>query len=285
VINLVLLKTFYLKSDADKIMSYEYALQGIGYIDKNLELSVLLIISVSIAYLVAGYWLLRKHLQRVKNHYSTLAGVDLKWLRVLLYCIAVVILLSSVADLVRNHLDIIPPDLSINMIYVIILAGLTYVGFHGIRQTRIFYEDQVDVLGSDSHAVKSGDNQSSMNQITGREFPMEEDYQKLIRYMEKEKPYQDDNLTIALLSRQTGMKPRYLSQLINKNTGKNFFDFVNSFRIMEFKARIRQEQNSKYTLLTIAYDCGFNSKATFNRAFKQHTGHTPSEFLHNPDLN
>jgi AraC-like DNA-binding protein len=81
------------------------------------------------------------------------------------------------------------------------------------------------------------------------------------------------------------MKPRYLSQLINKKSEKNFRDFINQFRIEEFKKRARDPDSKNYTLLSIAYECGFNSKATFNRVFKNHTGITPSTFYKHPELN
>jgi AraC-like DNA-binding protein len=69
-----------------------------------------------------------------------------------------------------------------------------------------------------------------------------------------------------------------LSATINSNFGKNFNDFVNEYRVKEFKKQIKLPQNQNYTLLAVAFDCGFNSKATFNRAFKKFTGQSPSRF-------
>ena len=71
-----------------------------------------------------------------------------------------------------------------------------------------------------------------------------------------------------------------LSHIINGQIGKNFFDFVNSYRVEEFKSRASQPDYQNYTLISIAYDSGFNSKATFNRVFKNYTGQTPSDFYH-----
>ena len=70
-------------------------------------------------------------------------------------------------------------------------------------------------------------------------------------------------------------KKAYLeNNIINENLYKNFFDFINTYRIEEMKKQLQGE--SKYTILGIAYESGFNSKSSFNRIFKKYTGQTPS---------
>jgi AraC-like DNA-binding protein len=79
-------------------------------------------------------------------------------------------------------------------------------------------------------------------------------------------------------STKLGVHPNYLSQIINQKEKKNFYDFVNTYRFEEFKKLIAQQKNQQYTLLSLAYDCGFSSKSSFNRYFKKATGQTPSEY-------
>ena len=282
ILNLVLLNTFYLKSSAEKIRSYEISIGGEGYIDKGLELTVLLVISISLAYLIASYWLLRKHLRNVKNHYSTLEGVDLKWLRVLLYCIAIAFILNAVMDLSRNYFDSINSLASIYFGYIIILVAITYIGIHGIKQTKIFVS--YDSIGKEENRendrLKGSQNQDEIELVKS----LDADFKKIVQLVESEKPYCDFDLNLDKLAEISGFKARYLSQIINQSTGKNFFDFINSFRIKEFKKRIKQPENKNYTLISVAYDCGFNSKATFNRVFKNQTGYTPSQFMSDSSL-
>ena len=282
ILNLVLLNTFYMKSSAEKIRSYEISLAGEGYIDKGLELTVLLVISFSLAYLIASYWLLRKHLKNVKNHYSTLEGVDLKWLRVLLYCIAIAFIMNAILDLSRNYFDFINSLASIYFGYIIILVAITYMGIHGIKQTKIFvsYSSTEKEDNWEKDRLKGTKNQDEIE----LENSLDADFKKLVQFVESEKPYCDFDLNLDKLAEMSGFKARYLSQIINQSTGKNFFDFINSFRIKEFKKRIMQPENINYTLISVAYDCGFNSKATFNRVFKNQTGYTPSQFMSDSSL-
>lgn len=284
ILNIILSITFYTRSSELKIQSFESALQGTGYIDKGLELSILLVICTALGYLFVSYWLLRKHRKEVKKHYSTLQGVDLKWLRVLLYCIALVIIVNTLLEWVRNYLHIMPVDYAINIGFIFIIAGISYVGLHGIKQTTIFTDLELD----DSRTIElnKGTNYPDAEKtgLLHENMVLDRDYEKLILIMDREKPFLDVHLNLSMLAKQTGFRSRYLSQIINQKSGKNFFDFVNSYRIEEFKKRIKEPNNRNFTFLSIAYDCGFNSKATFNRVFKNQTGYTPSEFFRNPHL-
>jgi AraC-like DNA-binding protein len=101
---------------------------------------------------------------------------------------------------------------------------------------------------------------------------------KLIRLMEKEKPYLDCDMSLASLAGQLDVNSSYLSQVINEIFGKSFTDFINYFRIEEVKKLFKSEKENRYSILDIAFYCGFNSKSGFNRAFKRHMEITPKKF-------
>jgi len=101
-------------------------------------------------------------------------------------------------------------------------------------------------------------------------------------YMELEKPYRDPELTLHLLSERTQIPVRRLSQVINENTGMNFLHFINSYRVQEVKEQLSKTSFHHKTVLDIAFCAGFNSKSTFNAAFKELTGVTPKQFRNNP---
>ena len=101
---------------------------------------------------------------------------------------------------------------------------------------------------------------------------------KLQNLMRDEKPYLESQITLTDLSRQIGVNSAVLSYTINNGFGKNFNDFINEFRIVAVKEKLTNGDAENSNLLGIAFDCGFNSKATFNRAFKKFTGVSPKEF-------
>jgi AraC-like DNA-binding protein len=94
-----------------------------------------------------------------------------------------------------------------------------------------------------------------------------------------DKLYLDVDLTLAKLAEHIASSPKIVSAVLNQRTGKGFNEYVNKFRIEEVKIRLSEGDNKKYTITAVAYDCGFNSQPTFQRAFKSHVGLTPREFL------
>lgn len=97
--------------------------------------------------------------------------------------------------------------------------------------------------------------------------------------MEIDRIYLNPDLNLKLLANYLNISEKVCSYFLNQEMNSSFNTIVNEYRIEEFKKRIRQRYFDKYTLTSIAYDCGFNSKSTFNRVFKSECGITPSEYL------
>ena len=103
--------------------------------------------------------------------------------------------------------------------------------------------------------------------------------EKIEAYVLKHKPYTNPQLSLNELATKLKMPPHVLSRVINDGFGKNFFDFINTYRIEEFKRRADDPHYKHFTLLGIAYEVGFNSKSAFNRSFKKITNQTPREYF------
>jgi len=97
-------------------------------------------------------------------------------------------------------------------------------------------------------------------------------------YMLKEEPYLDPSINIQALSDKIELQARELSVLINHEIGLHFFDYINSFRIKKATQILSDPNNKQLTVLEVLYEVGFNSKSSFNTAFKKHTGFTPTEY-------
>ncbi len=102
---------------------------------------------------------------------------------------------------------------------------------------------------------------------------------KVIALMEEEKLYENPTLTLTDLAATLGVNRRQASGIINQAFEENFNDFVNRYRVEAVKARFARGDQEQFTILSIALACGFNSKTTFNRAFKKHTARTPVQYL------
>ena len=100
--------------------------------------------------------------------------------------------------------------------------------------------------------------------------------------MTDEKLYLDQTLNLKTLAQKLSVSVNHLSQIINEMFNQNFHDFVNQYRVKECIKYLKDESNGRKTVLRIAFECGFNTKATFNSAFKKFTGMTPKEFRKSP---
>lgn len=108
------------------------------------------------------------------------------------------------------------------------------------------------------------------------------DKEKIQRSLEKclanEKPYYNSSLTISILAKHLDVQPRFLSQVINEKYHQNFYELINYHRIMEAKALLINKEYNHYSIFGIGLHVGFNSKSSFNSAFRKFTKTTPFSF-------
>lgn len=103
--------------------------------------------------------------------------------------------------------------------------------------------------------------------------------EQLQKLLDTAKPYLDPDLSLRSLAHELNLNANQLSWLLNEGFGKNFNEFINHYRVEEFKVLAKKPKNAKLTIMGIAYECGFNSKTVFNTYFKKETGLTPKQFL------
>jgi AraC-like DNA-binding protein len=101
---------------------------------------------------------------------------------------------------------------------------------------------------------------------------------KIENYLSEEKPFLDDKVTLSALSRELGIPAHHFSMVINIERNTNFYNFINTYRVEEAKSLLTRPDMDDETVLDIALMAGFQSKAGFNKVFKEITGLTPSEF-------
>lgn len=105
-----------------------------------------------------------------------------------------------------------------------------------------------------------------------------ENHKLLRNYMQLNKPYLNTEINLTSLAEQLNIHHNLLSQVINQMENKNFFDYINTYRIEEAKLMLRSPKFNSFSVEGIGYECGFNTKATFYATFKKLTGFSPAEF-------
>lgn len=227
-------------------------------------------LSVTI-YSVLTFIEIKKHQANLKNLISYTSGViTLNWLKIIsisFYATYFILFILGGLNMIGNY---IPFDPYFVMFGFLTLFSFVY-SFYGIKQPVIFGQElkQNDEDKKEAEKyIKSG----------LRESQAMDHLQKLILYVEEKKPYLDRDLSIHDLSLMTGIPRHHITQVLNEKYKKNFFTFINEYRVKEVIERFSNPKNNQYTILAIAFDAGFNSKATFNSIFKSQTGMTPSEF-------
>jgi len=232
-------------------------------------------------YLILAWRLLRSHRKRIGDHYSYRESVDYGWLRRLVIALG---LAWAVIDVpVFGSLFVVRLTETRSLAAGFSLATLLvfYLAYHGFRQATVFAEPLSRPLEADTELAP--DSSEAEPTPRYRRSGLDQDglqryRERLLDHMAAERPYLEPEMTLHDLADALCLSEHNTSEVINIGLGQNFYDFVNTYRVAEFQRSVVEEENSRRTLLFVALDCGFNSKSSFNRIFKQHTGLTPSAY-------
>ncbi|HOB86016.1 MAG TPA: helix-turn-helix domain-containing protein [Bacteroidales bacterium] len=240
------------------------------FISLRIVYSTCFFLSVTV-YSILAFVEINRHQKNLKDLLSYTSGIiTLNWLKVLSISFYVAFLTLFILGGLNMIGDIIPFDPYFVVFTFIALFSFVY-SFYGIKQPAIF--GQVIDMNGDEKKESEKYSRSGLKDKQAEEY-----LQKLISIMETEKPYLDRDLSIQNLSVITGIPRHHITQVLNEKHGKNFFTFINEYRVKEVISRFGDPANNNFTILAIAYDSGFNSKTTFNAIFKSITGLTPSEY-------
>lgn len=262
---------FYILEISEKINSVkeEAFMSDIFY-----AIFMIMIILSGPLYIIWCLNMLKKYKSDILNRFSYTEKIDMAWLRYLFIGLGTwwgIVFIIGGIFLIFNNIDLFTFS-------IIIFAGaaifVLFIGFFGIKQGTVFINQKNSGLYNESRSQEN----ISKKGISLDVGPDETFLELLLNLMQTRKPYSDNNLNIDQLAEMLRTQPVYLSKIINKKLNKNFYDFINEYRVKEFKSRIVLPENKQFTIISIAYDCGFNSKASFYRIFKNFTGLTPTEF-------
>lgn len=233
-------------------------------------------IPLAISGLLYFFWglaLLRKHKRTIVNLFSFDEQINLRWLNYVVYSYLILFALASFVIFGSIHFQLFAMENAFALVGILLSLTLLAFGFYGSRQTAIFSNNQSQIFRSIAETPTASYSKSGLNQNK-----IEDLARRLSQHIEQQKPYLNEDLNLNILAEQCSMQPSQLSQVINQQYQKNFYDFVNQYRVEEAKKRLRSSDYDHLSVLGIAFDCGFKSKSSFNRYFKKYTGISPSAF-------
>ena len=217
--------------------------------------------------------LVKAHEAWAMAKFSNQKDITLSWLSKLIKYLLVLWIFWLAFELsfilfLRFQLHLLP----VYLLLYILLGVITYSNYWIAIQALI----KSDVLTEKKSAILPTDNANVYSRLTEAEIKRNAD--ALSDLMQKEKLFLHETLSLRTLASKLQKDPNLVSYILNNFFQKSFYDYVNDFRIEEVKNKIDDPAYSHFKIVEIAYECGFNSKATFNRVFKKSTGKSPSEY-------
>lgn len=216
-------------------------------------------------YLWLAYKSLWKYRQIIKNKYSQIEQINLDWLSSALKTFGLLTFASLFHNFIAVKENEAVPIFTLIFLLIFVFYFVIKVILKALRQPEVFagiaQNESTKYLGSNL----------TPSQIEAYK-------NELVALFGTEKSYLNPQLSINDLSEKLSVSTKNLSQVINQSFNKSFFDFINHYRIQEFQQILKESKDDKLTVLEAMYQAGFNSKSSFNTAFKKETGLTPTEF-------
>lgn len=263
---LLLLPFHFISSEQQRALLTEELSDGARSVDPIIGIAVVHIL----VYWLASLFTLRAYARGLKNEYSSVEKRRFRWLAWVLGVSVAMWLFWLLGLALRTGwaawLDLLAVPL-----------GLYVLAFAGLRQPAVFAEPRAALPAqprppaTDAGAARYA--RSGLDSARAGALRA-----KLEAFMELEKPWLENDLTLTQLAQRLETSSHHLSQLLNEDLGETFFDYVNRRRVTEVQRCLADPAYASQTLLAVALASGFNSKAAFNAAFKKHTGLTPSQF-------
>ncbi len=214
--------------------------------------SIIIFTYLHLAFYIIGsgslVWKMRKN--HPQDQQTKVQAAVLQWLRILIIGFGI-IWISYVLNIIEDTVPYIVGPI----VYSVVIYYLSFVAF------------KLKATNGDGSVFESNSNSVLFQQIA--------------HLVVQEKLYLDSEISLTVLGDRIGKSTQKTSEIINQYAKRNFNDFINYYRIQEAKEKLLDVNTEKYTISSIAFDCGFSSLSSFNSAFKKFEGTTPSSFKKN----
>ena len=220
----------------------------------------------SVLLIIYGYFIYKVYVKNLHENSNQLDEIK-TWQKNLL-----VLNIIYIVSYIIYGFAIINETATLSLIYPQVFSMaiiVLYVSYVGYVQPKIFSKKYLFSEFVPFKYKKSGLTESYSHELKDQ----------LLQLLIQDKVYKENNITLDILSKRLGVTRHNASQVINEHFDVNFFKLINRFRIYEAIHMLRQDSHNNMNIIDIAYEVGFNNKVTFNKAFKEETEMTPSQYL------
>lgn len=230
-----------------------------------------------LVYMVLSIRVILRYRDVVREHYATTSKRNYTWLLQLTIVFVYFGLSTLLFNINRFGVKLLSGEVTYYISASVSLLFIVWIVYKALSQPYLFNGVDANIkLLREYLAEKERTHELEVKEESGTNDL--EIKRKLEHYMTTEEVYLDPSLTIFELSKGIGLTSAELSLFLNRDLGKNFFEFVNGYRIERAKKMLQDPGKKQMTILEILYAIGFNSKSSFNTAFKKHVGKTPTEY-------
>jgi len=265
---LIFVPRFYAVSEAERVIFIE---------DYNSQIearvSYAIGVVISLFYIVLMFDELKKYKKLLQENYANTFSFNYKWLFQLTIVVLSIFILSQFKQLYKFQGTDIDTLNVMRLALVSILLGFLF----WIVLKSMYHPELFKAIDTNHQLVKTLVTENTKTN-TKNNAQTEGQIRELQNFMEEQEPFLDPSLTLQKLAHRIKIPSRELSIIINHHLNQHFFDFITAYRIKKAITILENPSNRKLTILEVLYDVGFNSKSPFNKAFKKHTGQTPTEY-------
>lgn len=223
-------------------------------------------------YLAFTFQLFYNYRRKIKQYFSNTYKLELNWILTFLVLFSLSFLYANIQDIIGSFFTDLGYKerwwLNLYLACITLFIGIKGYFTDTTKLNKLSFSFSPKTIG-----IPEPDEKSNNKHISKKDKAL------VAHLMDTEHAYLNPELNLSDLATMAAMTRGQLSEIINTGFGKNFNDFVNGYRVEAFKAKLKNQEHQQLSLLGIALDCGFNSKATFNRVFKKLTNYSPSEYL------
>jgi len=244
----------------------------------EITLSYIILHMQALFYMILSFQVVNKYKQLLLENYSNANKFNYRWMLRLISIYAIIAILGGIRSLFMfMDIDFLSRYALLLFVQLIILGFICWMVLKALHSPDLFRGISSDMLLVKNYIERDLTNLENVEAVEENSMQIRK-LTEIDQFMFDKKPFLDASLTLFDLANQLGITKQEFSLLINKNLNQRFFDFINGYRIRLAMDILKDPSKKDLTVLEILYEVGFNSKSSFNTAFKKLTNYTPTQY-------